>query len=29
MPKVVFSSATRPVDWHARLVTGDAVSWVN
>ena len=26
MPKVVFSSTTRPVDWNARLVTGDAVT---
>ncbi len=26
MPKVVFSSMTRPVDWNARLVTGDAVA---
>lgn len=25
MPKVVFSSTTRPVDWNTRLVTGDAV----
>ena len=25
MPKVVFSSATRPVSWNTRLVTGDAV----
>jgi dihydrofolate reductase len=25
MPKVVFSSTTIPVDWNARLVTGDAV----
>jgi dihydrofolate reductase len=25
MPKVVFSSADGPVDWNARLVTGDAV----
>ncbi|MEV5495644.1 dihydrofolate reductase family protein [Nonomuraea fuscirosea] len=26
MPKVVFSSTTRTVDWNARLVTGDAVA---
>jgi dihydrofolate reductase len=26
MPKVVFSSTTVPVDWNARLVTGDAVT---
>ncbi|GIF70967.1 dihydrofolate reductase family protein [Asanoa siamensis] len=26
MPKVVFSSTTRPVDWNTRLVTGDAVA---
>src|SRR5262245_55581355 len=26
MPKVVFSSRTRPVDWNTRLVTGDAVT---
>ena len=26
MPKVVFSSTTRTVDWNARLVTGDAVT---
>ena len=26
MPKVVFSSTTRPVDWNTRLVTGDAVT---
>ena len=26
MPKVVFSSTTAPVDWNARLVTGDAVA---
>ncbi|KAA1419840.1 dihydrofolate reductase [Mumia zhuanghuii] len=26
MPKVVFSSTSRPVDWNTRLVTGDAVS---
>ena len=26
MPKVVFSSTNRPVDWNARLVTGDAVA---
>ena len=26
MPKVVFSSTPRPVDWNARLVTGDAVA---
>jgi dihydrofolate reductase len=26
MPKVVFSSTTRPVGWNARLVTGDAVT---
>jgi dihydrofolate reductase len=26
MPKVVFSSTTRVVDWNARLVTGDAVT---
>jgi dihydrofolate reductase len=26
MPKVVFSSAERPVGWNARLVTGDAVA---
>src|SRR3954471_16856079 len=26
MPKVVFSSTPGPVDWNARLVTGDAVS---
>lgn len=26
MPKVVFSSTTRPVDWNARLFTGDAVT---
>jgi dihydrofolate reductase len=26
MPKVVFSSTPRPVDWNTRLVTGDAVS---
>ena len=26
MPKVVFSSTVRPVDWNARLVTGDAVA---
>ncbi|WP_280398002.1 dihydrofolate reductase family protein [Nocardia carnea] len=26
MPKVVFSSATRAVDWNTRLVTGDAVA---
>ncbi len=26
MPKVVFSSAPSPVDWNARLVTGDAVT---
>ncbi|MCR1782957.1 dihydrofolate reductase family protein [Nocardioides carbamazepini] len=26
MPKVVFSSTTIPVDWNARLVTGDAVT---
>lgn len=26
MPKVVFSSTDRPVDWNARLVTGDAVT---
>ncbi|RBY92956.1 dihydrofolate reductase family protein [Blastococcus sp. TF02A-30] len=26
MPKVVFSSTDRPVDWNARLVTGDAVA---
>ena len=26
MPKVVFSSTTRAVNWNARLVTGDAVS---
>jgi dihydrofolate reductase len=26
MPKVVFSSTTRAVDWNARLVTGDAVT---
>ena len=26
MPKVVFSSRTIPVDWNARLVTGDAVT---
>jgi dihydrofolate reductase len=25
MPKVVFSSTTRTVDWNTRLVTGDAV----
>lgn len=25
MPKVVFSSKTRPVNWNTRLVTGDAV----
>ncbi len=26
MPKVVFSQASTPMDWNARLVTGDAVS---
>jgi dihydrofolate reductase len=26
MPKVVFSSTTRTVDWNTRLVTGDAVA---
>ncbi len=26
MPKVVFSSTDRPVDWNTRLVTGDAVA---
>src|SRR5215210_7615456 len=26
MPKVVFSSTTRTVDWNTRLVTGDAVT---
>ena len=26
MPKVVFSSTTRPVDWNTRLVTADAVT---
>ncbi|MFI5497762.1 dihydrofolate reductase family protein [Nocardia asteroides] len=26
MPKVVFSSTDRPVDWNTRLVTGDAVT---
>ncbi|WP_229074885.1 dihydrofolate reductase family protein [Actinoplanes sp. DH11] len=26
MPKVVFSSTPRPVDWNTRLVTGDAVT---
>ncbi|KAB1906241.1 dihydrofolate reductase family protein [Micromonospora sp. AMSO1212t] len=26
MPKVLFSSTTRPVDWNTRLVTGDAVT---
>ena len=26
MPKVVFSSTPRPVDWNTRLVTGDAVA---
>jgi dihydrofolate reductase len=26
MPKVVFSSTARPVDWNTRLVTGDAVT---
>lgn len=26
MPKVVFSSTVRPVDWNTRLVTGDAVA---
>ncbi|QEW03043.1 dihydrofolate reductase family protein [Microbacterium lushaniae] len=26
MPKVVFSSRTIPLDWNARLVTGDAVT---
>ena len=26
MPKVVFSSTTRRVDWNTRLVTGDAVA---
>jgi dihydrofolate reductase len=26
MPKVVFSSTARAVDWNARLVTGDAVA---
>ena len=26
MPKVVFSSANRPVDWNTRLFTGDAVT---
>jgi dihydrofolate reductase len=26
MPKVVFSSTSRAVDWNARLVTGDAVT---
>ena len=26
MPKVVFSSTTRPVDWNTRLFTGDAVA---
>jgi dihydrofolate reductase len=26
MPKTVFSSTTIPVDWNARLVTGDAVT---
>ena len=26
MPKVVFSSTARTVDWNARLVTGDAVT---
>lgn len=26
MPKVVFSSATRTVDWNTRLVTGDAMT---
>jgi dihydrofolate reductase len=26
MPKVVFSSTTRAVDWNTRLVTGDAVA---
>jgi dihydrofolate reductase len=26
MPKVVFSSTTRPVDWNTRLVTTDAVT---
>jgi dihydrofolate reductase len=26
MPKVVFSSTSRPVDWNTRLVTGDAVA---
>ena len=26
MPKVVFSSTTRAVDWNTRLVTGDAVT---
>ena len=26
MPKVVFSSTIRTVDWNARLVTGDAVT---
>lgn len=29
MPKVVFSSTTIPVDWNARLVTGDAVSEIS
>jgi dihydrofolate reductase len=26
MPKVVFSSTTRAVDWNTRLVTGDAIT---
>jgi dihydrofolate reductase len=26
MPKVVFSSTPRPVDWNTRLITGDAVA---
>ncbi|MEE3918520.1 dihydrofolate reductase family protein [Micromonospora sp. BRA006-A] len=29
MPKVVFSSTTRPVDWNTRLVTGDAVTEIS
>ncbi|MFT3873670.1 MAG: dihydrofolate reductase family protein [Nocardioides sp.] len=29
MPKVVFSSAARPVDWNTRLVTSDAVTEIS
>ena len=29
MPKVVFSSRSIPVDWNARLVTGDAVAEIS